>query len=66
MIFKIPDIIAQLSAGFTLKPGDVILTGTPSGVGYAMTPPRCLQDGDRVDIEIEGIGRLTNFVNAEC
>lgn len=62
MIFDIPEIISQLSKGFTLQPGDVILTGTPDGVGYAMKPPRMLKAGDVVDIEIEGIGRLTNTV----
>jgi 2-keto-4-pentenoate hydratase/2-oxohepta-3-ene-1,7-dioic acid hydratase in catechol pathway len=62
MIFDIPEIIAQLSAGFTLLPGDVIMTGTPEGVGYAMQPPRVLGPGDLVEIEIEGIGRLTNPV----
>lgn len=62
MIFKVPNIIADLSAGLTLEAGDVIATGTPSGVGYAMKPPRALQDGDVVVIEIEGIGRLENVV----
>lgn len=64
MIFDIPEIIHQLSAGFTLLPGDVIMTGTPEGVGYAMEPPRVLTTGDRVEIEIEGIGRLENPVGA--
>lgn len=64
MIFDIPEIIHQLSAGFTLLPGDVIMTGTPEGVGYAMDPPRILTTGDRVEIEIEGIGRLENPVGA--
>lgn len=62
MIFDIPEIIHQLSAGFTLLPGDVIMTGTPEGVGYAMQPPRVLSAGDVVEIEIEGIGRLSNPV----
>jgi 2-keto-4-pentenoate hydratase/2-oxohepta-3-ene-1,7-dioic acid hydratase in catechol pathway len=64
MIFDIPEIIHQLSTGFTLLPGDVIMTGTPEGVGYAMEPPRILTTGDRVEIEIEGIGRLENPVGA--
>jgi 2-keto-4-pentenoate hydratase/2-oxohepta-3-ene-1,7-dioic acid hydratase in catechol pathway len=64
MIFDVPEIIHQLSAGFTLLPGDVIMTGTPEGVGYAMEPPRILTTGDRVEIEIEGIGRLENPVGA--
>lgn len=42
--------------------GDVLLTGTPSGVGYALEPPRCLQPGDMVEAEIEGLGCLVNYV----
>ncbi|MCS6892617.1 MAG: fumarylacetoacetate hydrolase family protein [Rhodovarius sp.] len=64
MIFDVREIIHQISLGFTLLPGDVILTGTPEGVGYAMDPPRVLKDGDVVEIAIEGIGRLTNPVKA--
>ncbi|MBC7432657.1 MAG: fumarylacetoacetate hydrolase family protein [Rubritepida sp.] len=64
MIFDVKAIIHQLSQGFTLLPGDVIMTGTPEGVGYAMVPPRVLKDGDVVEIEIEGIGRLSNPVKA--
>ncbi|NYT82849.1 fumarylacetoacetate hydrolase family protein [Alcaligenaceae bacterium] len=62
MIFTVASIIAQLSAGLTLEPGDIIATGTPSGVGYAMNPPRFLKEGDVVAIEIESIGRLENTV----
>jgi 2-keto-4-pentenoate hydratase/2-oxohepta-3-ene-1,7-dioic acid hydratase in catechol pathway len=62
MIFDIPNIIAQLSRGMTLYPGDIILTGTPSGVGYAMQPPKTLQAGDNIRIEIEGLGTLENSV----
>ena len=58
MIFDIAEIIAQLSAGLTLEPGDIIATGTPSGVGYAMDPPRYLVAGDVVECSIEGIGML--------
>ena len=58
MIFDIPEIIAQLSAGLTLEPGDIIATGTPSGVGYAMDPPQHLKAGDVVECSIEGIGTL--------
>lgn len=64
MIFPVPSIIAQLSAGLTLEPGDVIATGTPSGVGYAMQPPRPLKDGDTIIVEIEQIGQLQNTVRA--
>lgn len=64
MIFDIPTLIASLSEGLTLEPGDILATGTPSGVGYAMTPPRFLTDGDEVACEIDGIGRLVNRVRA--
>lgn len=64
MIFDIPAIIAALSAGLTLEAGDVILTGTPSGVGVAMTPPRLLQDGDVVVTRIDRIGELINRIVA--
>ena len=60
MIFDIPTLIASLSEGLTLEPGDIIATGTPSGVGYAMEPPRFLTHGDRIICEIDGIGRLEN------
>ena len=65
MIFDVKEIIHQLSQGFTLKPGDVIITGTPEGVGYAMQPPQTLKPGDVVECEIDGIGRLRNTVRAE-
>ena len=65
MIFDVKEIIHQLSLGFTLKPGDVITTGTPEGVGYAMQPPQTLKPGDVVECEIDGIGRLKNVVKAE-
>jgi 2-keto-4-pentenoate hydratase/2-oxohepta-3-ene-1,7-dioic acid hydratase in catechol pathway len=60
MIFKIPFLIAYCSRMFTLEPGDMIITGTPAGVGKGMNPPRFLQDGDRVTVSISGIGELTN------
>ena len=59
-IFNIPVLISYCSRMFTLEPGDLILTGTPSGVGEGMKPPTYLKDGDTVTIEIEGIGELTN------
>ena len=62
LIFDIPTLIATISAGITLQPGDVIATGTPSGVGAGFKPPRFLATGDRVSIAIEGIGRLSNPV----
>jgi len=64
MIFPIPDIIASLSAGLTLEPGDIIATGTPSGVGYAMDPPHYLIPGDEVICEISDIGRLVTPITA--
>jgi 5-carboxymethyl-2-hydroxymuconate isomerase len=60
LIFGVADILAHLSASFTLLPGDVVLTGTPAGVGAFREPPRFLGDGDVVEIEIEGIGTLRN------
>jgi 2-keto-4-pentenoate hydratase/2-oxohepta-3-ene-1,7-dioic acid hydratase in catechol pathway len=62
MIFDIPAIIASLSAGLTLVPGDIIATGTPSGVGFAMTPPQFLHDGDEMLAVIDRIGELRNRV----
>jgi 2-keto-4-pentenoate hydratase/2-oxohepta-3-ene-1,7-dioic acid hydratase in catechol pathway len=62
MIFDIPTIIASLSAGLTLEPGDIIATGTPSGVGFAMTPPQYLHDGDEMVARIDRIGELRNRV----
>ena len=62
MIFSIPRIIAELSAGMTLEPGDVIATGTPEGVGFARTPPEFFADGDVVEVEIEKIGVLRNTI----
>ena len=60
MIFSVQFLIAHLSRAFTLNPGDMILTGTPSGVGKAMNPPEFLGEGSVVSVEIEGIGKLTN------
>jgi len=62
LIFDIPTLIETISAGVSLYPGDVIATGTPSGVGIGFDPPRFLQRGDVVKIEISGIGTLTNPV----
>jgi 2-keto-4-pentenoate hydratase/2-oxohepta-3-ene-1,7-dioic acid hydratase in catechol pathway len=63
MIFGIPRLIAELSKGMTLLPGDVIATGTPEGVGFARTPPEFLADGDVMEVEIEKIGVLRNTVS---
>ena len=62
MIFPVATLIAELSRATTLMPGTVILTGTPSGVGHARTPPRYLRDGDVVEVEIGGVGLLRNPV----
>jgi 2-keto-4-pentenoate hydratase/2-oxohepta-3-ene-1,7-dioic acid hydratase in catechol pathway len=62
LIFDIPTLIETISAGITLEPGDVIATGTPAGVGIGFNPPRYLQRGDVVRIEVPGIGVLENPV----
>jgi 2-keto-4-pentenoate hydratase/2-oxohepta-3-ene-1,7-dioic acid hydratase in catechol pathway len=62
LIFDIPTLISTISAGLTLRPGDVIATGTPAGVGIGFSPPRFLQRGDVMAIEIDGLGRLSNAV----
>jgi 2-keto-4-pentenoate hydratase/2-oxohepta-3-ene-1,7-dioic acid hydratase in catechol pathway len=62
LIFDCWEMVAHLSTVFTLEPGDVISTGTPSGVGVAMDPPRWLAAGDVVRVEIEGLGVLENPV----
>jgi len=60
LYFKLPRIIAELSAGMTLEAGDVISTGTPEGVGYARNPPEFMKPGDLLETEIPGIGTLRN------
>lgn len=62
MIFNVRHLIAYCSQMFTLEPGDLLLTGTPSGVGEGMDPKRYLKDGDVVTVYVEGIGELTNPV----
>jgi 2-keto-4-pentenoate hydratase/2-oxohepta-3-ene-1,7-dioic acid hydratase in catechol pathway len=62
MIFSVPTIISQLSLEMTLYPGDIIMTGTPEGVGFAMSPPACLRSGNVIEATIEGIGTLRNSV----
>jgi acylpyruvate hydrolase len=64
LIFGIDALVAFLSETHTLSPGDLILTGTPAGVGVAMDPPRFLQDGDVVRIEVEGLGAIEHAVEA--
>lgn len=60
LIFTIPSLIETISAGMTLEPGDIIATGTPSGVGIGFKPPKFLKSGDVVKLSISGIGELTN------
>jgi 2-keto-4-pentenoate hydratase/2-oxohepta-3-ene-1,7-dioic acid hydratase in catechol pathway len=62
MLFSIRELIADITSGMTLEPGDVIATGSPSGVGAAQNPPQYLQPGDVVELEIEKIGLLSNPV----
>jgi 2-keto-4-pentenoate hydratase/2-oxohepta-3-ene-1,7-dioic acid hydratase in catechol pathway len=65
MYFKIPRIIAELSRGLTLEAGDIIATGTPSGVGFASKPPEFLKHGDVIETEITGVGIMRNMIRAE-
>jgi 2-keto-4-pentenoate hydratase/2-oxohepta-3-ene-1,7-dioic acid hydratase in catechol pathway len=62
MLFGVAHLIHYLARGMTLEPGDVVLTGTPRGVGFAMDPPRYLVPGDVVECEVEGLGRIRNAV----
>jgi 5-carboxymethyl-2-hydroxymuconate isomerase len=65
LIFRIPELIEFITRAFTLLPGDIVLTGTPPGVGAFRNPPVFLKDGDVVTVEIEGIGALTNPCRTE-
>jgi 2,4-didehydro-3-deoxy-L-rhamnonate hydrolase len=65
MLFGIPRIVAELSTGMTLLPGDIIATGTPDGVGFARTPPEFLEDGDVMEVEIQNVGILRNTVSID-
>jgi 2-keto-4-pentenoate hydratase/2-oxohepta-3-ene-1,7-dioic acid hydratase in catechol pathway len=64
MVFPVAELISYISRGVTLEPGDLLVTGTPAGVGFTREPPIFLQAGDEVTIEIEGVGALTNPVRA--
>ncbi|MGD6740989.1 fumarylacetoacetate hydrolase family protein [Streptomyces sp. BH106] len=64
MVYGVGDTLAHISRTFTLRPGDLLATGTPSGVGYARTPPWLLHPGDVVEVEVERLGRLRNTVVA--
>lgn len=65
LIFDCYDLVTHLSQAFTLEPGDLIFTGTPAGVGAANSPPRYLRAGDRVKVDIEGIGAIENLIVPE-
>lgn len=65
MIFDVAQQIAHLSAAFTLEPGDVLFTGTPAGVGAAYDPPKFVKVGDRVRVEIDGIGHIEHVIVAD-
>jgi 2-keto-4-pentenoate hydratase/2-oxohepta-3-ene-1,7-dioic acid hydratase in catechol pathway len=65
LIFRIPELIEYLSGVFTLEAGDIVSTGTPSGVGFSRTPPRWLRAGDECVVKITGLGELRNPVKAE-
>jgi 2-keto-4-pentenoate hydratase/2-oxohepta-3-ene-1,7-dioic acid hydratase in catechol pathway len=65
MMFPVAETLADISQGMTLEPGDVIVTGTPSGVGFARKPPVWMKHGDVCEIEIEGVGLLRNPIEDE-
>jgi 2-keto-4-pentenoate hydratase/2-oxohepta-3-ene-1,7-dioic acid hydratase in catechol pathway len=65
MVFSVPYLVSYISGAFTLEPGDLILTGTPPGVGWARDPKLPLKAGDVVEVEVEGVGVLSNPVVAE-
>jgi 2-keto-4-pentenoate hydratase/2-oxohepta-3-ene-1,7-dioic acid hydratase in catechol pathway len=62
LIFDIPELIATISAGISLLPGDLIATGTPAGVGIGFDPPKFLAAGDVIEVTITGLGTLSNHV----
>jgi 2-keto-4-pentenoate hydratase/2-oxohepta-3-ene-1,7-dioic acid hydratase in catechol pathway len=66
LIFKIPELIAHLSAVMTLEPGDIVSTGTPAGVGLGHKPPRWLKPGDECVVSVQGLGELRNPVVMEA
>jgi len=65
MIFDVASLISILSEAITLSAGDIIVTGTPSGVGMARKPQLFMQDGDICEIELEGVGTLRNYIADE-
>ena len=65
LVFTIHNLIYRLTECMTLEPGDIIVSGTPAGVGYARTPPVFMKPGDIIEIEVDGIGVLTNTIEDE-
>ncbi|NQW01606.1 MAG: fumarylacetoacetate hydrolase family protein [Rhodospirillales bacterium] len=65
LVFTIPNLIYRLTECMTLEPGDIIVSGTPAGVGYARTPPVFMKPGDIIEVEVEGIGILSNPIEDE-
>jgi 2-keto-4-pentenoate hydratase/2-oxohepta-3-ene-1,7-dioic acid hydratase in catechol pathway len=65
LLFSCRELVSYVSQIVTLRPGTVIMTGTPPGVGYKRTPPVFLREGDVIEVEVEGIGKLTNSVRRE-
>jgi 2-keto-4-pentenoate hydratase/2-oxohepta-3-ene-1,7-dioic acid hydratase in catechol pathway len=65
MMFPVAETIADVSQAMTLEPGDILVTGTPSGVGYPRTPPKWMKEDDTVEVEIEGVGILRNSIENE-
>jgi acylpyruvate hydrolase len=65
MMFPVAETIADITQAMTLEPGDLLVTGTPSGVGHARKPPAWMRDGDVCEIEIEGVGVLRNPIADE-
>ncbi len=65
MIVSVADALVLLTEVLTLEPGDIVAMGTPAGVGYARTPPVWMQPGDLIEIEIEGVGLLSNRITQE-
>jgi acylpyruvate hydrolase len=64
MIFKLPELIAYFSQWYQFNPGDMVTTGSPAGVGFGRDPKVFMKPGDVVEVEVEGIGKLTNTVFA--
>jgi 2-keto-4-pentenoate hydratase/2-oxohepta-3-ene-1,7-dioic acid hydratase in catechol pathway len=62
MVYTVGDTLAHISRTFTVRPGDLLATGTPSGVGYSRTPPWLLEPGDTVEVEVDHLGVLSNRI----